>query len=84
MRDQRHDPLPHDQRRARRPAGATKLRRSASDRVMAGIAGGIAAFTDADPRWVRAAFVLSLPVSLGVTGVGYLLLWWILPPETGA
>jgi len=50
---------------------------------MAGIAGGIAAFTDADPRWVRAAFVLSLPVSLGVTGVGYLLLWWILPPETG-
>jgi phage shock protein PspC (stress-responsive transcriptional regulator) len=84
MRGERRDPLPHDQRRARRPSGAVKLRRSGSDRVVAGIAGGIAAFTDADPRWVRAAFVLSLPVSLGVTGVGYLMLWWIVPPEKDA
>jgi phage shock protein PspC (stress-responsive transcriptional regulator) len=84
MRDERHDPLPHDQRRARRPSAATKLRRSTDDRVVAGIAAGIAAFTDADPRWVRAAFVLSLPLSLGVTGVGYLVLWAILPAEQGA
>jgi phage shock protein PspC (stress-responsive transcriptional regulator) len=77
----RRDPLLHEQRRARRPAGATPLRRSADDRRLAGIAGGIAAFAGADPRWVRAAFVVSLPLSLGVTGVGYLLLWLLLPAE---
>ncbi len=79
----RHDPLRHDQRRARRPAGATALRRSASERRLAGVAGGIATFTGADPRWVRVLFVVSVPLSLGVTAVGYLLLWGLLPAERG-
>lgn len=80
----RPDPLLHDQRRARRPAGAEPLRRSADDRWIAGIAGGIARFGGADPRWVRAAFAASVPLSLGITVGGYLLLWALLPADAGA
>lgn len=79
----RPDPLVHDQRRARRPAGAEPLRRSADDRRIAGIAGGIARFAGADPWWVRAAFAASVPLSLGITVAGYLLLWALLPADAG-
>ncbi|MEX2502979.1 MAG: PspC domain-containing protein [Trueperaceae bacterium] len=75
----RPDPLLHDQRRARRPLGAEPLRRARDDRWLAGVAGGVAAFVNADPRWVRAAFALSVPLSWGVTIGGYLLLWWLMP-----
>ncbi len=77
----RPDPLLHDQRRARRPAGASTLRRSRDDRRLAGVAGGVAAFTGADPRRVRLAFALTVPLSLGITVPGYLLLWALIPPE---
>jgi phage shock protein C len=74
--------LAHQQRRARRPGGgATPLRRSRDERRIAGIAGGIATFVGADPRTVRALFVLSIPLSLGLTVPGYLLLWGLLPAE---
>lgn len=79
--DARHDPLLHDQRRARRPSGASRLERSRSDRRIAGVAGGVAAFTGADPRRVRLVFALSVPLSLGITVPGYLLLWALLPVE---
>lgn len=76
------DPLTHAQRRARRPSGAeARLRRSAADRRIAGIAGGIAAFTGADSRLVRVVFVTSIPLSIGVTAIGYLLLWLLLPGD---
>jgi len=77
----RPDPLTHDQRRARRPIGATRLQRSRSDRRLAGVVGGVAAFTGADPRRVRLLFALTVPLSLGITVVGYLLLWVLLPLE---
>jgi phage shock protein PspC (stress-responsive transcriptional regulator) len=78
------DPLEHEQRRARRPAGATeRLRRSQTQRVMAGLAGGIAEFTGYPVRWVRTVFVLSIPLSLGITVGGYLAFWWLLPSEPG-
>lgn len=77
----RPDPLPHDQRRARRPVGASALRRSRHDRRLAGVAGGVAAFTGADPRRVRLVFALTVPLSLGITVPGYLLLWMLIPAE---
>lgn len=78
----RHDPLLHDQRRSRRPAGASRsLQRSRTDRRIAGVAGGVAAFTGADPRRVRLVFALTVPLSLGITVPGYLLLWALLPVE---
>ncbi|MEJ2357785.1 MAG: PspC domain-containing protein [Deinococcales bacterium] len=73
------DGLLHDQRRARRPNTAASLRRSETERVLAGVCGGIATYVDAAPSVVRAVFVLSLLPSIGVTGLGYLLLWWLLP-----
>ncbi len=76
-----HDPLLHDQRRARRPTGAARLLRSRTDRRIAGVAGGVAAFTGADPRRVRLVFALTVPLSLGITVPGYLLLWALLPVE---
>jgi phage shock protein PspC (stress-responsive transcriptional regulator) len=78
----RPDPLGHEQRRARRPAGgAAPLRRAREGRRIAGIAAGIAAFVGADPRAVRALFVLTIPLSLGLTVPGYLLLWLLLPAD---
>ncbi len=78
------DGLLHDQRRARRPNTATRLRRSDSQRLIGGVCGGIAAYVDAAPSVIRAVFVLSLVPSIGVTGLAYLLLWWLLPSGTVA
>ena len=81
-REERPDPLAHEQRRARRPSGgAAPIRRSREERRIAGIAGGIATFVGADPRWVRALFVVAIPLSLGIVVLGYLLLWLLLPLE---
>jgi phage shock protein PspC (stress-responsive transcriptional regulator) len=75
-----HDPLQHQQRRARRPAGATEpLRRSRRDRVVAGVCGGIASFVGARPATVRWLWIASLLPSLGVTALAYPAMWWLLP-----
>lgn len=74
------DPLPHDQRRARRPTGAAgPLRRSSRDRVVAGVCGGIAEFVGARPWHVRALWLVSLLPSLGITLWAYPMLWLLLP-----
>lgn len=73
------DGLQHDQRRARRPNTSVKLHRSYADRQLAGVCGGIAEYVEAPPWLVRALFAISLLPSLGVTGLAYLVLWWLLP-----
>ncbi|MDR9392154.1 MAG: PspC domain-containing protein, partial [Trueperaceae bacterium] len=79
------DVLPHDQRRARRPGGTdARLTRSRDDRRIAGIAGGVAAFTGARSSRVRLLFALVLPLSLGIAVIGYLLLWALLPAAPDA
>lgn len=75
------DALPHQQRRARRPQTDRKLRRSRSDRRLAGVCGGVAAFVGSKSGTVRLLYALSVPLSIGVTAVGYLLLWAIIPPS---
>lgn len=75
-----HDPLLHDQRRARRPTGAASLARSPDGRI-GGVAAGIADFVGADPRRVRWLAALSILLSFGITAVVYLLLWALLPSE---
>jgi phage shock protein PspC (stress-responsive transcriptional regulator) len=52
--------------------------------VLAGVCGGIAAYVDAPPNVVRVLFAVSLVPSIGVTGLGYLLLWWLLPDAPAA
>jgi phage shock protein PspC (stress-responsive transcriptional regulator) len=77
----RVDTLLHDQRRARRPGKGGALRRARAGRRIGGVAAGIAAFVGADARLVRALWLVSLPLSLGITLFGYLLLWLLLPQE---
>lgn len=61
-------------------ARRSDLRRSRSDRVVAGVAAGVSRHLGVDPLVVRVAFVvLSLAVGFGV--VVYLLLWLLAPLE---
>lgn len=63
------------------PVGDRPLRRSSSDRVLAGVAGGIAARLDI-PAWVvRVAFVVL--AFAGGLGVALYIAGWILIPEDG-
>ncbi|MGZ4208078.1 MAG: ATP-binding protein [Actinomycetota bacterium] len=59
-----------------RAAGRFRLKRSSSDRIVAGVAGGIAARVGIDPIVIRLAFiVLSLAGGFGV--VAYLFAWLV-------
>jgi phage shock protein C len=60
----------------------TKLTRSRSDQMIAGVCGGLAEYLDLDPVLVRLAFV----VLLFASGVGlpiYIVLWIIMPERNG-
>lgn len=65
--------------RQRRPTPARPLRRSREQRVLGGICGGIAEVVGGAPRTVRMVFALSALPSFGLTFVGYLLLWALIP-----
>lgn len=57
----------------------TRLTRSRSDRMIAGVAGGVARYLNTDPTLVRLVFVL-----LALSGPGilfYPLLWLVMPQE---
>ncbi len=57
-----------------------KLYRSIKDKMLAGVAGGLAEYFNVDPTIVRVVFVISL--FLGGAGVlAYILLWIIVPEE---
>lgn len=79
---EKRDPLLHEQWRARRPQTSARLRKSRDQRVVKGVLGGVAEFTGL-PAWgLRAAYLLSVVVSAGVTLAAYLILWLLLPgPE---
>ena len=58
----------------------TRLVRSETDKMLAGVCGGLAAYLGIDSVLVRLLFVLLLFAS----GIGfpiYLILWFIMPPE---
>ena len=57
------------------------LRRSSSDRMIAGICGGLGQFFGVSSFWFRLAFLIAL-IPGGVPGIAvYLLMWLIVPPE---
>ena len=64
-----------------RPA-RQELRRSTDDRMLAGVAGGLARYLDVDATLVRIAFVVLTVV--GGVGVPLYLASWLLIPEDGA
>ena len=57
-----------------------KLYRSADDRWLAGVCGGLANYFNLDPTLVRVIFVVLALVGLGGV-ILYLLMWVIVPPE---
>ncbi|HEX7002993.1 MAG TPA: PspC domain-containing protein [Trueperaceae bacterium] len=81
MSDER-DWSQHDHRRARRPAGDQRLLRS-REAVLGGVAAGIADLIGTRASVVRLLWLASLPLSGGITGLAYLLLWLMLPAQEG-
>lgn len=60
-----------------------RLTRSRDDKMLCGVAGGIARYLDVDPTVVRLAWVVSilLPGPNAVIVLLYLVLCFVLPPE---
>ena len=57
------------------------LRRSRSNRVVAGVCGGLAEFFGISAFWFRLAFLIAL-IPGGIPGLlPYILLWLIVPKE---
>ncbi len=59
------------------------LKRSRSDRIVAGVCGGIAKWLDWDPTVVRVIYVVGSLVSAAFPGlVAYIILWLVIPQDT--
>lgn len=57
-----------------------KLKRSYTDRMVAGVCGGLAEYFDVDPTLVRVGYVLLSVLSGGFPGtLVYIVLWLIVP-----
>ncbi len=62
----------------------TKLRRSRSDKVIAGVVGGIARYFSFDPTLARVLYVIASVVSAAFPGIlVYVILWVVMPEEEG-
>ena len=60
----------------------TLLRRSRTDRMIAGVCGGLAKYFDKDPTVVRVAYVIISICSVAFPGIlVYAILWWLIPEE---
>lgn len=58
-----------------------RLYRSRSDRMVAGICGGLAHYFAIDPTLLRLGFAVLLLVGVGSPVLAYLVLWLIIPEE---
>jgi phage shock protein C len=69
------------------PPGASdsshRLTRSTKDRMIAGVAGGLAEYLDVDPVAVRIGFVVASFLLGGIGGPILYLLMWAVVPEQG-
>lgn len=64
-------------------AKLAKLHRSRSNRMIAGVMGGIAEYVGWSPMWVRILFVVISSLSVAVPGILiYIVLWIIMPNAT--
>ncbi len=61
------------------PTGSRRLRRRTSDRVIAGVAGGVADYLNVDPLLLRAGFA-GLMIFGGAGLVLYVVAWLLIPP----
>jgi phage shock protein C len=58
-----------------------RLRRSRSERMLAGVCGGVAEYLRVDPTLVRVGFAVLAIITWGVALVGYAAAWLIMPEE---
>lgn len=56
-----------------------RLRRSRTDRTVAGVLGGVAEYLGADPTMIRALYLLSILLTGGVAVLAYPILWLVMP-----
>ena len=61
----------------------THLYRSRDDRMLAGVAGGLAELWDADPSLVRIIWALLVPLTGGIALVVYIVMAIVVPEEDG-
>lgn len=59
-----------------------QLRRSRSDRMFAGVCGGLARYFNIDPAAARVAFAVLTIVTGGTLILGYIAAWIVMPEET--
>ena len=57
-----------------------KLSRSPSNRMLAGVCGGLGDFFGVNPFWFRLAFILALAPG-GIPGIGGYLIFWLIMPS---
>jgi phage shock protein C len=57
------------------------LRRSRSDRMIAGVVGGLARYVGIDPTLARVIFVVGSVVSAAFPGILVYLVLWLIVPE---
>ena len=80
------DTVPGSQQSGARPPEApVRVLTRSHDRMLGGVAGGLADYFDIDPTIVRLGIVLAALVSHGIALVAYIALWIIMPaaPSTG-
>lgn len=56
-----------------------KLYRSKKDRIIAGVCGGIAEYTNTDATIIRLLWAIGTILFLGAGIIGYLVAWLIIP-----
>ena len=63
------------------PDVSRPLRRSKTDRVIAGVVGGLAGYFGVDPTLLRVVYVVGSVVSAAFPGILVYILLWLLIPE---
>lgn len=58
-----------------------RLRRSRSDKMIAGVIGGLARYFNFDPTLARVLYVILSVVSVGFPGMLVYILLWVIMPE---
>ncbi len=61
--------------------GTKRLTRSTTNRMIAGVCGGLAEYLNADPTLVRVGFVLLSLLSAAFPGLLVYLVLWLVVPE---
>ena len=64
------------------PGLNTPLRRSRSDRMLAGVCGGLAKYLGMDSTVVRVVYVLASVLTAAFPGILVYIIFWLIVPES--